>query len=114
MEDGDDIRKELATHANKWHKDTVHLSFHQLEHPSFRAIVRMGPAVIPFILERCVVVPSWTILALEEITGIQPVPEDHSGNLWAITQDWIQWWWQYAQDQRQAAFLERHPQTLKL
>ncbi len=60
-------------------------------HPAYRAIVAMGPAVVPVILAEMAVERGWWMAALEELTGENPVPDEHRGRLQLMTDDWLAW-----------------------
>ena len=49
----DDFRQQFLALADKWHRETGHLSSPpQIAlHPAYQQIIGMGPAAIPFILE---------------------------------------------------------------
>lgn len=60
-------------------------------HESFREVVQQGSKVVPLIAARLRRSPSFLFLALEEILGEDPVPEEAYGNLQATVSSWLQW-----------------------
>lgn len=61
------------------------------DHESFRAIVQDGVQIVPLIAAHLRRSPSFLFLALEEIFGEDPVPEDAYGNLDSTVSAWLQW-----------------------
>jgi hypothetical protein len=61
------------------------------EHESYQAIVDRGERVLPLIAAELRREPSFIFLALEDITGENPVPEVALGNLQATTDAWLAW-----------------------
>jgi hypothetical protein len=61
------------------------------EHPSYQAIVAMGQRVGPLIAAELRRDPSFIFLALEDITGADPVDDASMGNLRATTDAWLKW-----------------------
>lgn len=60
-------------------------------HHAYRAIVALGwRAVGPILREMNQRRGHWFI-ALQEITGRNPVASEHEGNLRRMTEDWLQW-----------------------
>ncbi len=50
-------------------------------HPAFRKIIAMGECVIPFMLRDLEARPRLWVWALAEITGVNPVAAEDSGNI---------------------------------
>lgn len=61
------------------------------DHDSFREIIQEGNRVVPLIAANLRRSPSFLFLALEEIFGEDPVPEEAYGNLQATVSSWLQW-----------------------
>jgi hypothetical protein len=59
--------------------------------PSYQTIIGMGETALPFILEEMRNRGGHWFWALRAITGENPVPSEHRGNVEAMTQDWLQW-----------------------
>jgi hypothetical protein len=61
------------------------------EHPAFREIVALGPAVVPLMLCDLAKRPRLWVWALPEITGVDPVPELDRGNIAKMSEAWLRW-----------------------
>lgn len=62
------------------------------EHPNYKAIVAMGKPVIPLIIADIQSNPSHLFLTLHDITGENPCPEEHAGDVSLLCADWVQWY----------------------
>jgi hypothetical protein len=82
--------KELA---KRWRKETSHLSVasRMAAHPSYRQIVKMGWAVVPLLLAELRRKPDHWFIALEEITGNNPVSPECEGKLKRMADAWVHW-----------------------
>lgn len=78
---------------NQWRAQTIYSSFieEKVKHPAFRQIVDIGEAAIPWILKEIKVCPSFLYLALQIITGENPVPPQDRGKARAAIDAWIEW-----------------------
>jgi hypothetical protein len=59
--------------------------------PSYQRIIGLGPRVLPLVfrdLQECGGPWFW---ALRALTGENPVPADHRGNVALMTEDWLKW-----------------------
>ncbi|PZU11629.1 MAG: hypothetical protein DI605_01165 [Sphingomonas sp.] len=61
------------------------------DHDSYRAIVGRGDRAIPWIASALRRQPSFIFLALEEITGADPVTAEAQGNLGETVRIWLKW-----------------------
>ena len=79
--------------ADEWRKETQFISSSSriAQSPAYRKIIEMGPGVVRFIIEDLRRQPDHWFTALREITGENPVPDNHRGNLALMAQDWISW-----------------------
>lgn len=79
--------------ADRWETETQYMSSLQskLRHDDYLKIIAMGPSVLPMILQRMGTKPNYWFLALRSLTDCDPVREDHRGDMWAMTQDWLGW-----------------------
>jgi hypothetical protein len=59
---------------------------------SYRAIIAMGPEVLPFIFKEMKSKVEFWFSALREITGENPVSPDRAGDIYAMNRDWLKWW----------------------
>ena len=80
----------------KWKSETALLSSATsiIKHPAYRQITDMGEIVLPFILIKLQNDPQHLFFALHQITGENPVPYAHVGNLEKMTADWLNWGYQ--------------------
>ncbi|MEO5774349.1 MAG: hypothetical protein ABIQ32_09570 [Sphingomicrobium sp.] len=86
-------REAFIQHYNAWLEASCFdsLPVHMRNHDSYRAIVQMGERIVPAIAAELRRNPSFLFLALEDITGHDPVPEDAYGNLKATVDAWLAW-----------------------
>jgi hypothetical protein len=66
-------------------------------HPAYKEIIGMGIEAVPYILEDMLsddavqYGPRHWFVALYLITGVNPVPNEHRGNMGKMASDWIAW-----------------------
>jgi len=79
--------------AEKWKEQSRFFSFAQDRFRSevYEEILKMGPDVLPFIVRDLEQSPGWWFHALKTLSGENPVPKEHQGNIHLMTQDWLQW-----------------------
>jgi hypothetical protein len=79
--------------ASEWQADTRFLAAPSAasEHPAYRAIVALGPAVVPLILADLAVAPEPWFAALRELTGADPVPPADRSRPRAAAAHWLAW-----------------------
>jgi len=79
--------------ARRWRKETAHLSSvtRMAAHPAYREIVAMSWSAVPLLLAELERKPDHRFVALEEITGANPVTEHSEGILEKMAQAWIRW-----------------------
>jgi len=80
----------LALH---WKHDSLFESspWRVAAHPAYQRIIGMGRRAVPLILQFLSGEPDFWFEALTAITGEQPVPTEHAGNMEAMQQDWLRW-----------------------
>jgi hypothetical protein len=73
--------------------ETAHSSFVEdtVNSQHFRAIVDLGDKAIPLIVHELRKQPSFLFLALQEITGENPVPPSAMGKPRAMVEAWLLW-----------------------
>lgn len=80
--------------ADQWRAETDHLSDNEIiaAHPIYRALVALGPRVVPFMLEELKRdnPPRW-FQALEEITGENPILPEQRGKMLEMAAAWLKW-----------------------
>lgn len=79
--------------AGLWHEDTsVESSITKMiAHPAYAAITRLGPMMIPYILEDLRQSGGHWFPALRELTGENPVEASERGNFGAMRAAWLRW-----------------------
>ena len=61
------------------------------ELPAYRAIIAMGSAAVPLILRELRREPDHWFVALQQMTGEDPVPDDARGDLDRMAEAWLNW-----------------------
>ena len=76
-----------------WSSATAHLSSTTklIEHPAYRQIIGLGPAVLPLMLSDLQESGRFWFPALNAITGENPVPDDAAGDADRMTEAWMKW-----------------------
>jgi hypothetical protein len=69
------------------HSSTTRL----ISHPAFQEIIRLGPAVVPFMLRDLEERSRLWVWALPEITGANPVAGEDRGNIAKMSAAWLNW-----------------------
>jgi hypothetical protein len=79
--------------AQTWNAETAHVSspIKLMEHPAYRQIIGLGPAVLPLLLRDLAESRRFWFPALNAITGENPVPEDAAGDVARMTDAWLAW-----------------------
>ena len=82
---------EFKAHAEKWRKETQHTSSltKMITHPSYRRIMGMGREVLPLLFQELKERPDHWLVALNAITGEDPVPADSKFN--DAVDAWLAW-----------------------
>jgi len=89
----DDYAANFYRHLRLWRFHTMFASSVEvaISHPSFREIVGMGEKVVPLIISEISGKPDLLIIALQLITGADPVQERNRGRMAEMASDWIDW-----------------------
>ncbi len=80
--------------TGQWRAETSHLSDGEkaAAHPIYRALVALGPRVVPFMLgELKGENPERWFAALEEITGENPILPEERGRVMEMAAAWLKW-----------------------
>ena len=79
--------------AKTWRDECAHLASirEMVLHPAYQQIVGMGLSALPFIFAELEREPNHWFWALRAITGEDPVPPEHRGNVSQMAQAWLQW-----------------------
>lgn len=86
-------REEFRVLARQWYLETRTLSDteERFSHPNYQAIIALGKASLPFIIEELYLHGGSWFGALEAITGEEPyLPEDY-GSAGRLRKRWVQW-----------------------
>jgi hypothetical protein len=83
----------FAELALTWSAATAHLSSPTslMEHPAYRQIIGLGPAVLPLLLRDLRETGRFWFPALYAITGENPVPDEAAGDTPRMTEAWLDW-----------------------
>jgi hypothetical protein len=83
--------------VQQWKEETRFLSsVHQMvSNPSYLQIIGMGKEALPLLLKELRREPDHWFVALQAITGANPIPAAARGNLDAMAQAWLTWGDQY-------------------
>ena len=86
----------------RWHDETCFLSNPNkiVGHEAYQEIITMGVKVVPLIMEELKKDCSWLFVALEKITGENPLTDgvvEQNGvvvkwNMVKIQEQWLDWW----------------------
>lgn len=60
-------------------------------HPAYQQMIGLGAPAIPLMLRELMREEAFLFPALRAIAGVNPVQEDHRGDVPAMTQDWLEW-----------------------
>ncbi len=85
------VAEQFNTLAKEWKAATAFLSSTtaMVNHPSYQAIIALGPPVVPLLLRDLEREPVHWFEALQSIAGTDPVPREHWGNIAAMAADWL-------------------------
>jgi hypothetical protein len=92
-ESGESLQERFGQLAQSWHKAVAHHSSSRIRdsHPAYKAIIRMGSPVVPFLLHDLEINRRHWFTALEIITGANPVAEDEAGDIPKMVAAWLRW-----------------------
>jgi hypothetical protein len=79
--------------ADEWQAAVVPLSSTtaRVQHPAYREIIALGPAVVPLLLRELERRPDHWFAALRSLTGADPVAPADRGHLGRMAEAWIRW-----------------------
>ncbi len=91
--DNDRLDQEFLRLAQHWRAETDLLSSltEMAAHPAYQRIIGMGRLALPMIFRELTAEPDHWFWALKAITGCDPVPPSHRGNLEMMAADWLAW-----------------------
>jgi len=87
------LTSRFRTLADEWRAATRFLASPAAaaEHPAYRAVVALGPDVVPLILAELADAPEPWFAALRELTGADPVLPADRGRPRAAADHWLAW-----------------------
>jgi hypothetical protein len=93
LELSSELRERFRDLAARWKSDVRFLSDTNeiCGHAAYQEIIGMGARALPFILAELETDPDHWFWALKAITGADPVPDEHRGNLDLMARDWLSW-----------------------
>src|SRR5438128_812981 len=88
-----DIQTLFHELADAWRRERGPTSSveHMAMQPAYRRIIRLGQPAIPLILDELNRRPDHWFWALRAISGENPVPHEHAGNLRLMAEYWLNW-----------------------
>src|SRR5262245_45694819 len=88
-----DLERRFHDLVAEWQAEVAPLSSTtaRVQHPAYRAIIALGPAVVPLLLRELEQRPNHWFAALKSLTGADPVPPSDRGRIDAMTEAWITW-----------------------
>ena len=94
--DGDvwvDSEQEFLRLVQQWRAETEFSSSltEMAAHPAYQRIIGMGRLALPMIFRELAAEPDHWFWALKAITGGDPVPPAHRGNIEMMADDWLTW-----------------------
>ncbi len=90
---GENYQERFERLKQKWNEDTGHLAspVERAQHPAYQEIIGMGLPAVPLMLNDLMEGVEHWFWALQAITGADPVPSDHAGDLEKMADDWLEW-----------------------
>ena len=84
---------EFRALTDKWREETGMLSSptKKAAHPAYQQIIEMGEKAIPLILRDMQTHPGHWSMALQAITGENPVPKEAAGHVTEVANAWMEW-----------------------
>ena len=89
-----EIHRQFARLASDWRAETAHESLERdkVAHPLYLRIVALGWDAVPFLVQELQSRPDCWFLALESITGADPVSRVGAKGIEQAAEVWISWW----------------------
>ncbi len=92
-EESDHLKQRFRELASEWDEATAHLSSmnEASEHPAYQEIIRLGPAVVPLLLQDMEANHTHWFMALRALTQSDPIPQSAAGNIPKMVRAWVDW-----------------------
>ena len=89
----EDFEATFRALTEQWRDETAPLSSptRKAAHPAYQQIIEMGERAIPLILEDMQNHPAHWSMALQAITGENPVPKVAAGHVIEVANAWTEW-----------------------
>ena len=89
-----DLQTQFDELVAEWTKGTIYFSLKHraVSHPAYRALVGLGPTIIPMVVEKLRHSPSRLFYLLNDLTGENPVPPESAGKTAEIAASWVRWY----------------------
>ena len=90
---GDNVEARFRALTKLWREETGPLSSptRKAAHPAYQQIIEMGESAIPLILQDMQDQPGHWSMALQAITGENPVPKIAAGHVIQVADAWTEW-----------------------
>ena len=87
------VRDQFRAALEKWRSETELSSMlsEKRAHPAYQEIVNLGEEAIPLILEEIESRASFIFMALHDITGRNPIPQEDRGRVARMIEAWSRW-----------------------
>jgi hypothetical protein len=87
------IQTIFEAYYTKWEEETKYLSSSKMfDNINYQKIISLGIDVVPVIINKLKETPHHLFVALQKITGINPIKPENRGKIKEMTNDWIDWW----------------------
>ncbi|MGH9690448.1 MAG: hypothetical protein ACRD4C_05055 [Candidatus Acidiferrales bacterium] len=88
-----DIEPEFNRRVREWKRDRNSSSLSSVitSHPAYLRIIGMGPDALPLVLRELEKELDHWFVALQSISGEDPVPDESRGDMMAMTRSWVEW-----------------------
>lgn len=85
--------KEFIRLRDKWKDETLFVSsgMEIITNSAYREIISKGKIVLPWIIRELQQSNDHWFVALESLTGANPISEEHIGNIVEMKKDWLNW-----------------------
>ncbi len=87
------LRRQFQEFVSQWKADTMFLSSinDMVTHPAYLRIIGMGKDSLPLLLAELRREPDHWFVALQAITGVNPIPGSLRGDVAQMTHAWLTW-----------------------
>jgi hypothetical protein len=76
-----------------WRDETINISsMKKFDNKYYKIIISLGRNIVPVLIEQLREGPAHLYIALQQITGVNPIKKEHYGNMHEMANDWICWY----------------------